>query len=169
MTITLLTPRLRATSVAEIPLADLAGADLVVLDVDNTLVVPETILAPDAVRDWVRALAQRTRVLLVSNSLSIRRRRAALEQLFGCSVLRTRAKKPFRGVWAAIERQTGVRPSARTVVIGDRLMPDIMFGNLVGARTILVQPLSQREAWWIRLQRVCEERSLRQRKSLEPF
>lgn len=156
-----LQPRWRYAAVTDIPSALLADADLVVLDIDNTLVIPETIAVPKAVETWVRTVAAHGRVLCVSNSGSIRRRQAALEALLGCTILRTSARKPFRGVWTAVEALTSIRPSTRTLVIGDRLFSDILLGNWAGARTILVEPLSAQEARWIRLVRCLERLLLR--------
>ena len=156
----LLTPHWRASSVAEISAERLKKYAVVVVDVDNTVVMSETTDVPQKIGAWLRSVRATHRVVCVSNSLRIRRRQRALEQLLGCRVLAGGGKKPFRRVWETIARHSQAVPET-TVVIGDRLFTDVLFGNRIGAATILVEPLSNREAWWIRQIRRVERALLR--------
>lgn len=41
-------------------------------------------------------------------------------------------------------------------VIGDQIFTDILGGNRAGMFTILVEPVSNREPWWVKIKRVFE-------------
>ncbi|TSC62646.1 MAG: HAD-superfamily hydrolase [Parcubacteria group bacterium Gr01-1014_106] len=148
----LFVPRYRVASIAQIPRAWIEGYRCIVVDVDNTLAVPETTAIPEEVRAWIHAVQQTHRVVCVSNSMSMQKRQQALERMLGCSVLVGAGRKPFRRIWGVLENTYGVTP-ATTVVIGDRIFPDVLFGNRVGALTVLVEPFSTHESLWIQLLR----------------
>lgn len=59
-----------------------------------------------------------------------------MEKLFGIRVLRHLERKPGGG--AALREITG---DARVVVVGDRLFTDVVFANLNGHHSVLVDPL----------------------------
>lgn len=44
----------------------------------------------------------------------------------------------------------------KTVVVGDQLFTDVLMGNLLGAFTIKVVPLSNKEFFWTRIMRKLE-------------
>jgi hypothetical protein len=52
-----------------------------------------------------------------------------------------KAMKPFPFGFRAAARALGVRPR-ECAVVGDQLLTDVLGGNLVGAITVLVEPLS---------------------------
>lgn len=155
----LLLPHRRVVSVAQIPLTWLKGHESIIVDVDNTLAVPETTTVPEELRQWVHSVQNTHRVICVSNSKTIAQRQQALEDLLGCIVYADGGMKPFLRIWKALERDYGVIP-AQTVVIGDRIFPDMLFGNRVGALTILVEPFSPLEKRWVRIARLPERWAL---------
>ncbi|WP_182482488.1 YqeG family HAD IIIA-type phosphatase [Meiothermus luteus] len=138
------------------------GLRAVLLDLDNTLVPYEAYgEAPRHLLEWLEGLKQAgVRVFLVSNG-SPRRVRYWCERLgvpgFGP------AGKPWFGFREALRR---LELTAREVaVVGDQLFTDVLGGNLVGAYTVLVPPLSSREMGYTRLVRRLERWVLR---SLNP-
>ena len=45
----------------------------------------------------------------------------------------------------------------RVVVIGDQLFTDVLFGNLIGAYTVKVEPISKEEAFVTKMNRFFEK------------
>lgn len=110
------------------------------LDIDNTLVARDRTEATAEYKSWVASLSTHGfSVCFVSNNWHdvVFSHAEAL----GFDVV-AKAMKPFPlAFWAAM-RRVGVR-ARECAVVGDQLFTDVFGGNLVGARTILVQPLSQ--------------------------
>lgn len=132
------------------------GMNLVVLDLDNTLVIPETCETPPEIRAWVEQLRSHSHCVIVSNSRTRKARKARIEELFGCTLLVDAPRKPFRALEHHLIALIG-STSPRIAVIGDRLLVDVCFGRRIGAFTVLVKPLSKNERWNIRLMRIFEE------------
>ena len=124
-----------------------------ILDVDNTLVPwGETEMAP-ATRSWLEGLrASGFRICLVSNNR--RREVESLAEELGFPVI-LGAAKPMRRAFVRAMGLLGTGPS-ETAVIGDQIFTDILGGNLAGAYTVLVNPLSRREFFTTRVSRQVE-------------
>lgn len=137
----LLRPDCYLTSVHAIDLAALRrdGIRVLLLDLDNTLLPRDTDVVPDELKEWAAELRLRGfRVWLVSNNWHERVQRAARELGFE---LIDKAIKPLPfGFRRALALAGATRSEA--AVIGDQVFTDILGGNLLGIRTILVQPLS---------------------------
>ncbi|MCX7783928.1 MAG: YqeG family HAD IIIA-type phosphatase [Meiothermus sp.] len=129
------------------------GLRAVLLDLDNTLVPYKTYgEAPQGLLEWLQTLKDAgIQVMLVSNGSRGRVRywREKLEVPgFGP------AGKPWFGFRKALRR---LALSPREVaVVGDQLFTDVLGGNLIGAYTVLVPPLSKREMGYTRLVRKLE-------------
>lgn len=125
-----------------------AGFRGCIFDKDNTLTEPYRLeLHPSA----AAALADCTaafdgRVVLYSNSAGLEQfdpegtEAAALEAALGVPVLRHREKKPAGGP-EDVERHFGC-PAHRLIMIGDRYLTDIAFGNRLGMLTIRPEPFT---------------------------
>ncbi|MDP1604994.1 MAG: HAD hydrolase-like protein, partial [Legionella sp.] len=55
-------------------------------------------------------------------------------------MLASSIKKPMTP-WSEVEEQLGGVDAAATVLVGDRVFTDVVFGNLHGLLTVLVDPL----------------------------
>ncbi|WP_119342448.1 YqeG family HAD IIIA-type phosphatase [Meiothermus hypogaeus] len=151
----MLRPRARLKSVMDITPAWLRerGLRAVLFDLDNTLVPYKTYgEAPQGLLEWLEALKEAgIQVMLVSNG-SRRRVRYWCEKLgvpgFGP------AGKPWFGFRKAL-RRLALAPR-EVAVVGDQLFTDVLGGNLIGAYTVLVPPLSKREMGYTRLVRKLE-------------
>lgn len=139
-----LTPRQAVQAVTDLDPRTLAheGIRGVILDMDNTIVGWQEITPSVAMREWVAALdAAGVRGCIVSNNVGPRAR-----QVGGILHL------PVVG-WALKPVPFGFRRAMRlmsttareTALIGDQLFTDVLGGNLLGVRTILVEPISPRE------------------------
>lgn len=121
-----------------------AGVRGLILDLDNTLTDwNATYLRPE-VRRWVEeAQARGFRLCLVSNAFRGRRVKAIAAEL-GIGVIIWACKPLARGYRAAM-RLMETAPDS-TCVIGDQVFTDILGANIVGARSVLLTPLSPIES-----------------------
>ena len=144
MILRLITPTRTAPSVAELDPDDLIRSGLrgVILDLDNTI-VPWGEPAPTAVvRGWVaRLLRAGLRVCIVSNNSGIWA--AQVGDVLSVPVVGW-ALKPIPFGFRRALAIMGTTPR-ETALVGDQLFTDVLGGNLLGLRTILVEPLSVRE------------------------
>ncbi len=140
----LVLPDYEYDDIVDIDDALLKGKNLIIFDVDNTLVFPETTTSKKKIIKWVRKRAKEYTCVCVSNSKTIATRARKIERLVGCKVIISRHKKPWNGLFRDIERVQPVVPK-KTVLIGDRILTDILFGNAHGMTTILVKRFATRE------------------------
>jgi hypothetical protein len=116
-----------------------AGVKALLVDIDNTLLPRDSSAVPPAYSAWVESLPNAGfGVHFVSNNWheSIHRHAADL----GFPVV-AKATKPLPFAFLAAARALGVR-TRECAVIGDQVFTDVVGGNLVGATTVLVEPLS---------------------------
>lgn len=134
-------PDLYVTDVHHIDLDALAaaGVDTLLVDLDNTLLPRDTNVVPDELRDWAQALAERGfKVCLVSNNWHDRVQDVASELGF-CLV--AKAVKPLPFAFLRALRLLGSSRKA-SATVGDQIFTDVLGGNLLGMRSVLVAPLS---------------------------
>lgn len=136
-----LQPDLYYRSVADIDLDVLARAGITALlvDLDNTLVPRNTLDAAPETRAWIAAaLESGFGVCIVSNNWH--ERVLGAEDVLGIPVV-GRSTKPLPGGF-----RRGLRilkaDASQAAVVGDQIFTDVLGGRLVGAMTVLVQPLS---------------------------
>ncbi|RIH84829.1 HAD phosphatase, family IIIA [Calidithermus roseus] len=151
----MLRPKAQLSSVLEITpqWLEARGIKGLLLDLDNTLVPykfkgepPEELIA------WVKSLeAAGIRVFLVSNAR--RKRLKAWSAKLGVEGIGL-AGKPWFGIRKGL-KQLGLPPS-QVAMVGDQVFTDVLGGNLAGAYTILVTPISQNELDYTRLVRRLE-------------
>ena len=136
-----LSPDAYLSSVHAIDLKDLVarGIRVLLLDLDNTLLPRDTNVVPDELKAWAAGLRERGfSVCLVSNNWHERVHHVASELGFD---LVDKAIKPLPFAFRQALRLENAKAS-ETCVIGDQLFTDILGGNMLGMRTILVAPLS---------------------------
>jgi len=121
------------------------GFEGLVLDVDNTLVAWGSCEISEGRERWVRAAMQRFAVCLLSNSVRGKRIRTVAEQLDVPWVsVWGLGRKPFAGGLLRSLQATGTAP-AKTVLVGDQLLADVLGGNRLGMRTVWVKRISRHE------------------------
>ncbi|AEB12838.1 YqeG family HAD IIIA-type phosphatase [Marinithermus hydrothermalis] len=156
----MLRPNAQITALSELTPEWLRARGLkgVVLDLDNTLVpYGEEGPVPEALLEWLASLkAAGIKVAIVTNALPGRARHWG--ERLGLEV-RALAGKPWKGFRRTIRRM-GLTPR-EVAVVGDQLFTDVLGGNLVGAYTVLVPPLSEKGLPHTRLIRRLERCILR--------
>lgn len=153
----LLIPRRVAAYATDLDPAMLAGEGIrgLILDLDNTIVPWGQTSPTPAVADWISRLREAgLRVCIVSNGFSQRVR--AIGRLLGLPVVGWALKPVPFALWRAMAIM-GTR-ARETALVGDQLFTDVLGGNLLGLRTILVEPLSTEEFPTTRLVRWVERR-----------
>jgi hypothetical protein len=166
----LATPHRFADSIMDVDFDALreSGYRLVVFDFDNTL---ENWGLGSVSKEKKLLLSRIERlgmtVVVVSNGKSDRLNKVDIE-LPSIRVL-SRARKPLTFKVKRLLKEVGI-PSYQTVVLGDQLFTDIIMGNLLGAYTIKVEPLDEREFFWTKLVRRVEKlllKNMRKHPNLE--
>lgn len=66
-----------------------------------------------------------------------------------------RAHKPLSRAYINAMKMIGTNID-NTLFVGDQLYTDIVGANVVGLKSILVRPISSKEAFWIKLKRIIE-------------
>ena len=131
-----------------------SGYRFVIFDFDNTLEP----WGASSISKEKRLLLNRVErlgmeVVLISNGKAGRLSKID-DELDSIRVM-SRARKPLTFKVKRALRDFDV-PSYKTVVVGDQLFTDIIMGNLLGAYTIKVEPISEREFFWTKLVRRVE-------------
>lgn len=155
-TIDLLTPHVFHKRVEDINFEQLkdAGYELVVFDFDNTLQPwNSNSLSHERELFIKRIQLLGFKVVIVSNG-SKRRLKDISQSLSGVKIL-PEARKPYPGKVRRLLKSLDILPH-KTVVVGDQLFTDVLMGNLLGAFTIKVVPLSNKEFFWTRIMRKLE-------------
>ncbi len=137
----LLKPTLQVQTVLEVNLSLLTrlGVQAVCIDLDDTLVASNEQTIDPRYKSWVEELKSANfSLFILSNGLSSRVKRwARALDIDGLSLV----GKPLPFAFYRASRSLDT-PLIKTVVIGDQIFTDILGANLVGAKSILVTPLS---------------------------
>ncbi|KAG9439209.1 hypothetical protein H6P81_019374 [Aristolochia fimbriata] len=121
----------------------------VVFDKDNTLTLPFALTPAPALADSLascKSVFGADNLIVLSNSAGLRQydpdgsKARALQDSLGIHVLRHGSKKPA-GKAKDVEKYFGCSTSS-LVMVGDRHLTDIVYGNRNGFLTILTEPLS---------------------------
>lgn len=148
-------PNFRFKNVSQIDPKIFKYSDLLIFDIDNTLFFPETIKINKETLEWFSKIRKKYRCICLSNSNTIIKRRPKIEKILGCEVFLSDRKKPSKKLFLEIKKSF---PAAKNIfIIGDRIFPDILFGNLNGAVTILVDIISKKERIYIMIARFIEK------------
>lgn len=158
-------PRDYYRTVNDIDLDDLMreGIDTLLIDLDNTLLARDATEVPDDVRAWAtEVLARGFKVRIVSNNWHSHV--PAVARRIGFDLVAKAVKPlPFAFMRALSAMGSDRRQAA---VIGDQLFTDVLGGNLMGMRTILVTPLSSSDLPHTLVLRRIEKMLLAQRRPL---
>lgn len=144
-------------SVYELHAEDLAanGIQLVLLDVDNTLLPWRHDEIPQESKDWIAGLAQAgLHICLISNT----RNRERLAKIAGELGIEYKVGKfkPSREMFYAALEDHGLT-GEQAVMIGDQLFTDILGANRSGIHSILVRPLTKKEFIGTKANRIAEK------------
>ncbi len=145
--------------ITDIPADFFDGAELVIFDLDNTLVFAETLNTKPDILAWFFLMKKKYPCIIFSNSFSYFDRAKAVEKLFDCELFLSKSKKPFKKLFTQMQQKYHVDP-VKIFVVGDRVMTDILFGNSNGTKTVLVDSLGGKENFLIGASRMFDEMAL---------
>lgn len=112
----------------------------IILDLDNTIVARRSANVSPEIQQWIKKLKEAGFVLLLLTNAGRERVQRFKDQLDIEAI--PNAMKPFPGAYRRAIRKLRLSPS-RVAVIGDQIFTDIWGGNLAGAYTILIKPISR--------------------------
>lgn len=129
------------------------GRRLLLFDLDNTLVPWNHPEVSEEMMNWLDLARERGfSVCILSNNRGPRVREFA--DRIGTDYI-AEARKPKEVAFLQAMERFHCTPEM-TVMIGDQLFTDVRGGNRVGARTVLVLPISNKEWWGTRWNRRAE-------------
>lgn len=147
----LLMPTFQSETLARVDwpkLKEVHGIEFVVFDKDNTLTAPYALELHPSVEDSVylcQHVFYKSHIAILSNSAGTRddaghRWKTRIEREIGFQVITHQIKKPlgFHHVVQHFARNSGRKDirASEILVVGDRLMTDVMLGTLHGAKTL---------------------------------
>lgn len=116
-----------------------SGVRGLLLDIDNTIMARKTATVPQSSVAWIaEATSAGLSICLLSNNWHDYVHAFAAE--LGVPIV-AKALKPFPFGFLRALRTLGLRAS-QCAVVGDQLFTDVLGGNLIGATTVLVVPVS---------------------------
>jgi len=130
------------------------GFNVVLLDIDNTLVSRDTHMLTDEVRLWVASLKDAgLKPGLISNNWH--------KTVFAYAAdldipLVYKAMKPMPFAYLRAANKAGRNKGDKVVVIGDQIVTDVWGAHLLGYHVILVEPLATKDLWYTQLFRKLE-------------
>lgn len=131
------------------------GIKALLLDVDNTMSTHHGTILTDGLLEWIAHMQQNgIRLMVLSNSKYKRIKpfaaRIGLPFIsLGCKPLPTGY---LRGVKALGENRKNV------AIVGDQIFTDVLGGNAVGVKTILLTPIKLEDGWSFKIRRKLEKK-----------
>lgn len=127
-------------------LLDQAGVEAIILDIDQTIVPYGKTTVPKDVRTLIQSLKPDYRMCFLSNfphtEHRIERIRTIERQLEVDAIFSER-RKPSPAAFRLALEYLKTEPE-RTMMVGDRILTDIIGANQVGIQTVLVAPLDKK-------------------------
>ncbi len=129
--------------------------EILILDVDNTLIDYYENLS-DNIIEWAKNLkAQGIKLYILSNTNN----KTKVEKVANKLEIpyKNFAMKPLKRGFLKIQKEFEIEPE-KMAVIGDQLFTDILGGNRCKMHTILVDPINSKDYWYTAWKRPIENR-----------
>ncbi len=135
-----------------------AGVRALILDIDNTLAVPDKRDIPAEIKKWIDIMkSSGVKMVLLSNNRA--ERISDFAESVGLPFVAHGGKPLKRGYREAAEK-AGV-PVNRCAAVGDQLFTDIWGGKNAGCVTVLTKPFAEDQTAFIKLKRLFERRLMK--------
>ena len=153
----LLKPNIKLHGITDITVELLEQHDIkaLLLDVDNTMSTHHGTVLTDGLMEWIAKMSDSgIKLMVLSNSKRFRiepfAARIGLPFIsLGCKPLPTGY---LRGVKALGEKRKNV------AIVGDQIFTDILGGNIVGVKSILLTPIKLEDGWSFKIRRKLEKK-----------
>ena len=128
--------------------------DALILDVDNTLSTHHGEVLTDGLEDWLVYMKENgIKLTVLSNSK--RKRVEPFAQKFNLDFI-SLGLKPLPFGYIRAVKSLGTRRK-NTAIVGDQIFTDIIGGNTVGVKTVLLTPIKPEDGWSFKLRRRLEK------------
>jgi hypothetical protein len=114
---------------------------VLIFDLDNTIVLVDKAEPSDKVKELINQLKDDFTIFIASNNYKERVRKVG--DALGVHAFYL-IRKPSKLIKKLLEKKCDV-PMDKVAIIGDQIMTDIFMGNRLGAKTILVDPLGEKD------------------------
>lgn len=139
------------------------GINTLFFDLDNTLIPYDEVEMDSRTTDFINALLEDFKVVIISNSGYQRVSRAVKKYPFVWH-----AAKPLKMGFKCALKKTG-ETRDKVALLGDQLVTDILGGSRFGCQTILVNPVKRSsDRWMTKMNRLMERRVIRRIKKRYP-
>ena len=152
----LLKPKIKVERVTDITPQILKKYDInaLILDVDNTLSTHHGQILTDGLLEWIELMKQNG-IFLTVLSNSKEKRVKPFAQKINLEYISLGLKPLPFGYLRAMKRYSLKRKN--TAIVGDQIFTDILGGNLVGIKTVLLTPIKLEDGWSFKLRRRLEK------------
>ncbi len=128
--------------------------EIIVMDLDNTIAKVDEIVPSDKVKDLFQKLAKDFKIVVASNNFKGRVKKMC--ENLPCDYFYRLFKPSKRLKKLLVERYQIAMDNV--CIIGDQIITDIYLGNKIGALTILVDPIGEKDLKITSLNRFIEKK-----------
>lgn len=122
----------------------------ILLDMDNTILPRGLVLPSLQTASWVADLKDHGIKLCILSNNSNAQRVAAVSDYLDIPAV-CKAYKPIPLVSRKAIEQVLATPPEQTMIVGDQFYTDVVCGNLLGIRSVYVQPMAPELVWYRKL------------------
>lgn len=125
------------------------------LDVDNTMSTHHGTILTDGLLEWISSMQQNgIKFMVLSNSKKFRTDPFATR--IGLPYISMACKPLPFGYWRGIKKLGQKRKNV--AIVGDQIFTDVLGGNVVGIKTILLTPIKPEDGWSFKIRRKLEKK-----------
>ena len=152
----LLKPKIKLKRITDISLSILKKYDIdtLILDVDNTMSTHHGQVLTDGLSDWIDMMHKNNIGLIVLSNSKEQRVKPFAEKINLPYISLGLKPLPF-GYFKALKKGGSKRKN--TAIVGDQIFTDILGGNLVGIKTILLTPIKPEDGISFKIRRKIEK------------
>lgn len=150
-------PDIKLHGITDITVEVLKTHDIkaLLLDVDNTMSTHHGTILTDGLLEWI-AYMQQNGIKLIVLSNSKRWRVEPFAARIGLPFISLACKPLPMGYWRGVKAHGEKRKNV--AIVGDQIFTDVLGGNLVGVKTILLTPIKPEDGWSFKLRRKLEKK-----------
>ena len=148
-------PNIKLKKITDItvPLLEKHGINALILDVDNTLSTHHGQVLTEGLQEWLDLMRENgIKMTVLSNSKS--KRLEPFAKKIGLDYISLGLKPLPFGFWRALKRLNTKRKT--TAIVGDQIFTDVLGGNIVGLKTIMLTPIKPETSLRFRIKRKLE-------------
>ena len=123
-----------------------SSIDAIILDIDQTIIPFKETQVPEEIQKLIQSLRQKYRMCFLSNFPHTEdriKRIRAIETQLGIEAIFSKRRKPSPEAFQMALDFLGSEPQ-KTMMVGDRILTDIVGANQLGLWTVLVEPLDRK-------------------------